>query len=273
MSCPPSNSNFQVRISVYFQGLFSLILLAFPHADDLVQGSFRNAVLTLYAIGIALPATPDRHSSVEVKVVLHGFVNILFISALALISLRPVLRTWRHISVLVGTVGLVFYSSDITIGGISHPQCNEFVGLRMMQIGSKEFPYYVVIWAFSMGMAVLAIPVIALLWLPSRLHTIRRIGLTAAAILWFVTWVMTIVASESSLYTYEFKNLLGFGQIMALVMLFSQVWDIVYYTFKPSKHGGRRIEYWWKNKFKPRYLRTGRRLELGTSSGNGVNGR
>src|SRR5437762_13166185 len=125
--------------------MFCVILLLFPHADDLTQGSFRNAVLTLYAIGIALPTTPDRHSSVEVKVVLHGFVNILFISALALLSLRPVLRTWRHISVLVGTVGLVFYSIDLTIGGMSHPQCVEFIGLRMMQLGSTEFPYVVVI--------------------------------------------------------------------------------------------------------------------------------
>ena len=52
---------------MYFQGLVAFILLTFPHADDLIKGSFRNAVMTLYAIAIALPVTPNRHTSVEVK--------------------------------------------------------------------------------------------------------------------------------------------------------------------------------------------------------------
>jgi len=253
-------------VSVYFQGLFSLILLAFPDADDLVQGSFRNSVLTLYAIGIALPVTPDRHTSVEVKVVLHGFVTILFLSALALLSLRPVLRTWRHIAVLVGTVSLVIYSGDITIGGINHPLCGEFDGLRTAQLGSTQLPYYVVIWTVALGMAIMALPAVALLWLPESLRNIRRVGFAVAIVLWFVSWVMNIVASEASLFTYEYRNRLGFGQIMSLVMLFSQVWDIVSYPFKHSEnYGGKRIEHWWENTVKRRFLRISRRsrrLEL-----------
>lgn len=132
-----------------------------------------------------------------------------------------------------------------------------------MTVGSTELPYYVALWAFSLALAILALPAVALLWLPDRLRNIRRGGFAGAIVLWFVTWVMTIVASEASLFTYEFKNRLGFGQIMALVMLFSQVWDIVSYPFKKSQHGGTRIEYWWRTTFKSGYLRTRRPLDLG----------
>jgi len=138
----------------------------------------------------------------------------------------------------------------------------KFDGLRKLQVGSTELPYYVALWAFSLALAVLAVPVVALLWLPERLRNIRRGGFAGALVIWFVTWVMTIVASEASLFTYEFKNRLGFGQIMALVMLFTQIWDIISYPFKQSEHGGKRIEYWWKITFKPEYLRIKRRLNL-----------
>jgi len=48
--------------------------------------------------------------------------------------------------------------------------------------------------------------------------------------------------------------------------LFSQVWDIVSYPFKHSEnYGGKRIEHWWENTVKRRFLRISRRsrrLEL-----------
>jgi hypothetical protein len=115
-------------------------------------------------------------------------------------------------------------------------------------------------------MAIMALPAVALLWLPETLRNIRRVGFAVAIVLWFVSWVMNIVASETSLFTSEYRNRLGFGQIMSLVMLFSQVWDIVSYPFKHSENGGKRIEHWWENTVRRRFLRIGRRsrrLEMG----------
>ena len=43
----------------------------------------------------------------------------------------------------------------------------------------------------------------------------------------------------------------GFGQVMAVVMLFLQLWDILSYPLQPSPHGGKRIVYWWNSRMKP----------------------
>ena len=251
---------------MYFQGIFAIILLCFPHADDLIKASFRNAVLTLYAIGIALPVTPDRHSSVEVRVVLHGFINILFISALAMMSFRSVIRTWRHIAVFIGTIPLEYWACTATASGVKHPQCQEFDSVSKVIMGSNTYPLYVVLWGTSVGTAVLALPALSLLWVPPVLRRLRRVVLAAAIFTWLVTWIFVIIASETSLKNYPYRYRLGFGQIMTLVMLFSQIWDIIYYPFGISEHGGRRIVYWWRAGFRPWYSKTSQKCNFPPSS-------
>jgi hypothetical protein len=239
---------------VYFQGLFSVLLLCFSDADDLINASFRNAVLTLYAIGLALPITPDQHTSIEVKVVLQGFINILFISALALMSLRPVMRTWRHIAAFIGTTPLVYWSYCSTVGRIKNPQCDEFVGPPTVWMGSVAYPVYVILWGVSVAIGALVLPTASLLWVSKVFRRIGRVLIILAILLWIVAWIMTIVASETTLIAYKTRNRLDFGQIMTLVMLFSQVWDAGYYPFQQSKHGGTRIMHWWRTIVKPRSL-------------------
>lgn len=103
---------------------------------------------------------------------------------------------------------------------------------------------------------VLALPALSMLWFPPILRRLRRLVLTAALFIWLVTWIFAIVASETLLRDYPYRYRLGFGHIMTLVMLFSQVWDIVYYPLgKPDDGLGqmRRITYWWRTAIKPWY--------------------
>ena len=53
---------------------------------------------------------------------------------------------------------------------------------------------------------------------------------------------------------------------MTLVMLFSQIWDIVYYPFCPSAQGnGRRIVHWYGTWFKPFWRKIQMRWRKGTN--------
>src|SRR5579859_5376035 len=100
----------------------------------------------------------------------------------------------------------------------------------------------------------------------SVLQRLPRVVLTAAIFTWLVTWIFVIIASETSLKNYPYCYHLGFGQIMTLVMLFSQIWDIIYYPFGISEHGGRRIVYWWRAGFRPWYSKTSQKCNFPPSS-------
>ena len=97
----------------------------------------------------------------------------------------------------------------------------------------------------------IVLPIASLLWVSKVSRRVRRTVLSAAILMWLVPWIMAIVASEALLIPYAYKNRLGFGQIMALVMLFIQLWDIGYYPFQQSDHGCIRIIYWWRTTCKP----------------------
>jgi hypothetical protein len=238
--------------------LFSIALLCFPNADEIVKATFRNAVLTLYAITIAIPVSPERHTSVEIRVILHGFVNVLFISAFALMCFRPVLRTWRHIAALVGTLPLEAWAAKVTTTGIFNPQCGEFDDIQKVALGSNDVPLYGVLWGVSCLVAMITLPFLSLVSFRKVLPRFRVIIVSVALFLWFATWVLTCAASEASLVKFYRKP--GFGQIMAVVMLFSQVWDIACYPFQPSDHGGTRFAYWRKTQFTPWYTRVRQRF-------------
>ena len=203
--------------------------------------------------------SPERHTSVEIRVILHGFVNVLFISGFALMCFRPVLRTWRHIAVLVGTLPLEAWAAKVTSSGIFNPQCGEFDDVRKVSLGSNDVPLYGVLWGVSCLVAMITLPFLSLVSFRKILPRFRYIIISVALLLWFATWVLTCAASEASLVNFHRKP--GFGQIMALVMLFSQVWDICCYPFLPSDHGDTRIAYWWKTQFNPWYLRMNQRFK------------
>lgn len=188
----------------------------------------------------------------EVRVVLHGFINILFISALALMSFRPVVRTWRHTAVFVGTIPLEYWACTAIAGGVRNPQCKEFETVSKVIMGTSTYPLFIVLWGTSVATAVLALPALSLLWIPRVLRRVRRTVLTAALFTWLATWIFVIIASEISLINYPYRYRLGFGQIMTLVMLFLQIWDIVYYPFAKSQDGETsRIVYWWRTVVRP----------------------
>ena len=122
---------------------------------------------------------------------------------------------------------------------------------------------FIVLWFVSVIFGALVLPIVSLLWVSKVLRRLRRAVLSAAILMWLVSWIMTIVASEASLITYAYKNRLGFGQIMTLVMLFLQVWDIGSYPFQKTDHGDTRIMYWWRTTGKPTYLQVRRFLKKG----------
>lgn len=130
-------------------------------------------------------------------------------------------------------------------------------------MGSSTYPLFIVLWGTSVAIAVLTLPALSLLWIPRVLRRVRSTVLTAALFTWLATWIFVIIASEISLINYPYRYRLGFGQIMTLVMLFLQIWDIVYYPFLKSGDGEtRRIVVWWRTVGRPTRARILRRCNL-----------
>jgi hypothetical protein len=154
----------QVRLSVYSQILFCILLLSFTHADDLVKASFRGAVLFLYALGVALAVSPGHGSGssspAQTNVVLHSITSCLLLSSFALMCFRPSLRIPRHIIALVGAVPLGIWTLVITIMSINNTQCGQY---EVVLVTERGIRIYMAVWAASIATYGLILPMLGLL--------------------------------------------------------------------------------------------------------------
>ena len=275
----------QVRISVYVQTLFCIVLCLFREADDLVNGAFRNAVLFLYAIAFAVVLSPDRPDgkiSLQTYIVLHSTISILLLSSFALMTYYPSLRpqkfdrkkSWRQgwsttsglrkAFALMGALPLalwVWISLLQAINGDS--RCAQFSSIK--RTDTKNFPYYVGYWAGSISSYVFTLPLFGILWIWTSWN--RGFWRFLPLLFWLVSWILMVVACEVAIKTVAYigpdnqlqDNPAGswaFGQVIPVVMLFSQFWDIVFYPLGQSRHKYaetgipyRRYRWWYEKHF------------------------
>jgi hypothetical protein len=265
------------------QTFFCIILCLFRDADDLVNGAFRNAVLFLYAIGFALVLSPDRSDgkiSLQTYIVLHSTVSMLLLSSFALMSYYPSLRPkpitgmtwrkgWKHTGglrkalALLGAVPLALWVWITLLKEVRSDQCAQFSRIRKTDV--KGIPYYTGYWAGSMAAYIPTLPLFGLLWILTAFK--KGILRYLPLLFWLASWVLMVVACEVAIATVNYvgpdnqiaPNPAGawaFGQVIAVVMLFSQFWDIVFYPLGPSKHSPdaegkpiRRYQWWYREHF------------------------
>jgi len=108
----------------------------------LVKSSFRNSILTIYAIGFAFfVAHHSGDYSLQSILVAHCFVDILLLSAFSLLASRPILReSQRHWALLVG--GLPFGIWAFVQAQTRKTECYDglqFETLNVYSVGSKGF--------------------------------------------------------------------------------------------------------------------------------------
>jgi len=171
----------------------------------LIKGSFKNAALTLYAIGFALAITPAHHSSVQTDIVLHSFISILLFSIFALMSFSPFLRTRLHYITLVGAIPIEIWLFVLAVKEIRDDHCSTFVVVkRRDRLG---VPLYVGFWAGSIALYIVVIPILALHWFPRPRSFLQKGMLRLVpGVLWFLTWFFMVVACEIATHSFSFKE-------------------------------------------------------------------
>ena len=130
----------------------------------------------------------------------------------------------------------------------------------------NNFPYYLGWWAGSLSSYVPTLPLFGILWIWTRSQSgvLRVIPL----LFWLAAWTLMVVACEVALKTVTYigpnadlspnpAGSWGFGQVISVVMLFSQFWDIVFYPLGLStKHRDaqgkpyRRWTWWYERHLK-----------------------
>jgi len=164
--------------------------------------------------------------------------------------------------ILAGAVPIEIWLLALAIKEIRDGHCYEFVVVKR----TDGVPLYVGFWAGSISLYIIVTPILGLLWFPRTSMILRKGWLRLIPIVfWFLTWFFMIVACEMATHAFSFKEPdsyeltylsvgvqeWGFGQVMAVVMLFLQLWDIVNYPLKPCSHGEKRIVRWWNSTVKP----------------------
>ena len=240
-----------MRLSVYVQCISCIALLLFPTAHELVKSSFRNSVLTMYAIGFAFfVAHHTGDYSLQSLLVAHCFVDILLLSAFSLLALRPILReSRRHWVLLAG--GVPFGIWTFVQAQTRKSECFDSAHFEIVNIDSHTFQLYKGFWAVSVVVWAVSLPIITLPCFPKACSKLEPGVSRLATISWFLATVSTIAVSESILKTYSFSGnpnapTWTFGQVFSVVMLFFIVWDIALYPFGSSTESeGSRIRHWW----------------------------
>lgn len=269
-------------MSVYLQTFFSIVLLFFREGDDLIDGNYKNSGLTLYAIALSLAVTPAHHSSVQSDVVLHSLVMIFLFSMFAMMSLRDFLHGTMYVVSLVGAVPLALWLFVLVIKEIIDTHCYQFTVAA--KAPKSHTPLFVIFWSLSMAFYILAIPTFSFLWFPKFHDKLQKGPRKLMPMgLWFLTWFFMIICCEIAIHSFQFRDAdyqltpltaqeWQFGQVMAVVMVFLQLYDILKYPLKPSRHGGKRIVYWRDYKLKPFCRKCTSRRDLANGSFQTVGG-
>jgi hypothetical protein len=190
---------------------------------------------------------------------------IFLFSMFAMMSMRKFLHGTMYVVSLIGAFPLGIWLFVLVIQELKDGHCYQFTYIA--KAPNSYTPNYLIFWAIAMALYILAIPTFSLLWF-NRFHDKLRKGwmkLIPMGI-WFSTWVFMLVACEIAIHSFQFRDEeyqltpltaqeWGFGQVIAVVMVFLQLYEILKYPFQPSKHGGKRIVYWWDYKAKPFYQR------------------
>ena len=246
-----------MRISVYVQCFSCILLLGFPTAHELVKSSFRNSILTTYALGFAfIMAHHTDNYSLQSVLVAHCFVDILLLSAFALLCFRPALhRNRNHYIMLAG--GIPFALWTLVQAGTRKTECA--LEFQTISVDRYTFQLYKGFWAISVLVYAFTLPILTLHFFPKACAKFET-GLKRLAVLsWFLASVATVTVSEVTLSTgftgdpahprFLGKTEWTFGQVFAVVMLFFIVWDLAMYPFQRSEEiNGSRFRYWWDHR-------------------------
>jgi hypothetical protein len=191
---------------------------------------------------------------------------ILIFSLYAMMAFRTYLRGRMYILSLVGTLPLAIWLFYLAIKEIKDKHCYEFT---VVSRAAKSYtPLFIIFWAVSLSLYIFALPVFSLLFFhKTRARLARMPGKSLPMVIWFVIWFFMVVACEVATHSFQFRESdyqltpltaqeWQFGQVMAVVMLFLQLYDVCSYPFRKSRHGGKRISYWWEYQFKPFWRRS-----------------
>jgi hypothetical protein len=267
-----SYSHIKIRISVYFQSFSCIAILLFQNADHLMKSSFRNSMLSMYAIGIAFfIAHGSRSYSLQSKLVCHCFIDILLLSAFGLMCFRPNLRKRRYYVILIG--GVPFAISTLVIAAKHESECYDSIQFKSVNINSHTYHLYTLFWIASAVLYALTLPLLILIGLPKPSDRCQHDLKCLASFLWFLASVSNVVVGELIMGTVYFvtpDNQLTqlqttewtFGQVIAVVMLFFVVWDMAIDSLEKSNHSDDiELRCWWSASAKPFYRRV--RKDLG----------
>jgi hypothetical protein len=222
----------KVRVAVYVQ-IALAILFCFLYAHPLITSVLRNHLVTLYAILIALQLA---HRAADYRYSIQDIVVVTI--------------TWSLVVSSFCSLSVSFHSTRVPIVVFDLlATCGGFVWTISLMVRTRSGTHCLEV-AYSSSPIVARLPLIS--WVLSSITILTAMVYVRAPrkpfryVLfanWALAWVATMVITEISMSIYLFKNVQsvellsgtswGFGQVMAMVALASQMFGIAnYYTSK-----------------------------------------
>jgi hypothetical protein len=260
-----NTSHIQVRVSVYIQTFLAILLVAFAHHDRPVKSSFKNAIITFFAIAIALKFG-DRKGGYSME---QNFVAATLVQCLCQTWAITYYKLKMENNCKVGSLLVVFgafgTATWLFINKLYETRCNGDQQFTT-NIGNILQHTYLAMFCLSMLVVNIGLAYVHIDRYTSRHHDKEiKLTLQVVKILWVLSWPVAIAACEVLLSTFQYRTAdgevhtptsseWGLGQVMAMVMLVSQMAEISTYLREPSHHNQTqtRLQYWWITEFRPR---------------------
>ena len=215
-------------MAVYVQIAFAIIL-AILAAQKLVTAALRSHLITMYAILIALQL---EHRSQIYRYSIQDIVAITITWGLVVSSFCAIGESLHSVQ-----VPIVVFDLLATCGGFVWTvalMVESRHGIMCLEVAYPSTPVIAKLPMICWGLSAAAIITMILSVGWARI-AFRR----AMYACWLVAWISTMVSAEISMAIYLFKNVAnvelltgsswGFGQVMAMVALASQIFGIVNY--------------------------------------------
>jgi len=228
---------FKVRISVYFQIVIAIFLVAFlmrtedDDAKTVLLSTYVNIAVTLGAIAIAILAAGDQgggYSGQQGSVI--GVFSFALANSLVCISSISLLANRRFLYILVS---FVFLSLSVAA---TLWRLNE--GYRCMPYDHATSSLGSTLSYVCYGLA----PATVIVGVAASLRREEKwnVFVVGAFVIWTSDLVITIVAAETIMRAWFFDDGMGYivpltasgwqlGQIMAVCVLAAQIWGVLYY--------------------------------------------
>ena len=223
-----TNCLLKVRVAVYVQIAFAIILSILA-AQKLVTAALRSHLITMYAILIALQL---EHRSTLYRYSIQDIVAITITWALVVSSFCSVGESLHS-----AQIPIVIFDLLATCGGFVWAvalMVESRHGIMCLEVAYPSTPVIAKLPMICWGLSALAI--IAMILSVGWPRIAFRRAMFAC---WLIAWIATMVSAEVSMAIYLFKNVAnvelligsswGFGQVMAMVALASQMFGIVNY--------------------------------------------